>query len=182
MSLDSITLRISTPTEPLAPGRGFYQLEEDILFVQIGKFSSKHRFYSYIESDNLRLDIDKSGHLIFLEYRIPRRQWTVDENLLAPTALQSTDIRWIDFREKVKDPVVTTNKKRTKVCFSFSNANPDYSFLLAESVFLQVDKDKQLVAIWIDDITDDIAGREIAAFRKKVRGKESFFEKPATLK
>ncbi|MFH2047864.1 MAG: hypothetical protein ABIJ12_00300 [bacterium] len=182
MSLDSITLKISTPTEQLAPGRGFYQLEEDILYVQIGKFSSERKFYSYIESESLRLDIDKSGYLIFLEYKIPRRQWPVDDKFSLPKTIESADLRWIDFRERVGDPVVVTNKLRTKICFRFSDKPPKYSFYLAESVFLQMDKNDHLVAIWIDDITDDIAGKEIAAFRKKVRGRNSFFRKPAHLK
>ncbi len=182
MSLDSITLRISAPTEPLAPGRGFYQLEEDTLFVQIGEFSSEHKFYSYIESDSLRLDIDKSGHLIFLEHNIPRRQWPVDENFSPPTNLKSADIRWTDFRARVGNPFIVTNKKRTRICFRFNNISAQFSFYLAESVFIQVDKENHLAAIWINDITDDIGGKEIAAFRKKVRGGKSFFKKPVAIK
>ena len=182
MSLDSITLKISTPTEQLAPGRGFYQLEEDILYVQIGTFSSERKFYSFIESESLRLDIDKSGHLIFLEYKIPRRQWKVDENFILPTDLQPADLRWTDFRERVNDPFVKTNKNKTGICLRFGKYSPEFSFYLADFVFLQTDKSNHLAAIWVDDITDDIAGREIAAFRKKVRGRNSFFQKPAHLK
>ena len=181
MTLDSITLRISTPTEPLVPGRGFYQLEEDILYVQVGTFSGERKFYSYIESDSLRLDIDKNGHLIFIEYNSPRRQWPVDDDFSVPQNLENADLRWTDFRERVKDPVITTNHRKTKICLRFNDTKPEFSFYLAESVFLQVDVNNQLVAIWIDDITDDIAGREIAAFRKEVRGRDSFFDKSPSL-
>ena len=182
MFLESITLRISAPTEPLAPGRGFYQLEEDVLFVQIGEFSNEHKFYSYIESDSLRLDIDKQGYLIFIEFNIPRRQWPVDDNFSSPTDLKTADLRWIDFRERVGDPSIITDKKRTRICFRFNNNMPEFSFYLAESVIIQVDNENHLVAIWIDDITDDIGGKEIAAFRKKVRGGKPFFTKPVAIK
>jgi len=182
MSLDSITLRISTPTEPIASGRGFYQLEEDILYVQIGTFSGERKFYSYIESESLRLDIDKSGHLIFLEYKLPRKLWPIDDNFSSPKTLESADLKWIDFRERVGDPAVYTNNNKSKICFRFSDNPAKYSFYLAESIFLQVDEKDYLVAIWIDDITDDIAGREISAFRKKVRGRKSFFKEESKQK
>lgn len=182
MSLDSITLKISTPTEQLAPGRGFYQLEEDILYVQIGTFSSERKFYSYIESESLRLDIDKKGRIIFIEFNIPRRQWKVDENFVLPADLQPADIRWTDFRERINDPFVKTNKNKTGICLQFGNNNPVFSLYLADSVILQTDKSNHLAAIWVDDITDDIAGKEIAEFRKKVRGRNSFFQKPVHLK
>ncbi len=43
MSLSEIQLRIDTPTGPTKAGRGFYQLDEESLFVQIGQFTeSKH--------------------------------------------------------------------------------------------------------------------------------------------
>ncbi len=35
-TIESIALKIDTPTGEITPGRGFYQLEEDALYVQVG--------------------------------------------------------------------------------------------------------------------------------------------------
>ena len=89
MAAQAIKLRISTPTEPIPPGRGFYQLEEDSLYVQIGLFSRDRRFFSYLESKNTRLDFDREGRLIFIEVDLPRRQWPVDLQLTRPVVAEA---------------------------------------------------------------------------------------------
>ena len=65
--LEKINLKIETPAGPIPSGRGFYQLDEEILFVQIGLFLNSRKFFSYLETDNLLLDIDRNGRLIFIE-------------------------------------------------------------------------------------------------------------------
>ena len=48
-------LKISAPIEPIPPGRGFYQLEEDSLLVQVGVFDRRRRFFSYLQSEHVCL-------------------------------------------------------------------------------------------------------------------------------
>lgn len=175
MALDAIQLRISTPTEPIVPGRGFYQLEEDSLYVQVGLFSAKRHFYSFLEGEHVRLEFDRTARLIFVEMTVPRRQWDVEPDLTAPDILEPADIRWLDFREQITDPEPTTNRNGTVLRLRFSAEEPIRNYYLAESIFVQVDRHDHLVVLWVDDIVDDLAGQEIGAFRKRYRADDSFF-------
>ncbi|MBU8934802.1 MAG: hypothetical protein KOO62_12500 [candidate division Zixibacteria bacterium] len=169
-------LRFQTPTEAVITGRGFYQLEEDALYVQVGPFDNSRRFFSYLEGDHVRLDIDRHGRLIFIEVDVARRHWQVADNLCFPENARESDIRWLDFRKTITDPQLITNRLRTILRLEFACANPSRAYRPAEHIVIETDENDHLVAIWIEDIIDDLAGQEIAAYRKQVRGSEHFFE------
>lgn len=166
MLLSSLRLRITSADRAEPLGRGFYQLEEDSLYVQIGEFDNRHRFFSFIDGDRLRMDFDKEGRLLFVELAVPRRTWPIEPGLAAPLPYQSRDIRWLDFRGTIAQPAITASPERTLVRLRFSDAAPHGTIALASSVFLQVAEDKSAVALWVTQIDDDFAGREIAAFRR----------------
>jgi len=167
--IQSARLRISTPTEPISPGRGFYQLEEDALYIQIGLFDPDRRFFSYLESASVGLEFDRSARLIFIEVNQPRRFWEVEDSLAMPVAAEVKDIRWLDFRETIAEPQLTCNSLRTLLRLRFHNGRPWRNYYLADHVIMQVDEQDRLSAIWTDEIEDDLAGREIASFRKRCR-------------
>lgn len=169
MTLRSLQLRISTPTEPIPPGRGFYQLEEDALYAQVGSFDPSRRFYSFLESDQLKLELDKSGRLIFIELSLPRRHWPLNDSLHLPDSAGTADVRWLDFRDRIPEPTIETNRRRTLLHLRFSDVAPYRTIHLADTILLQSDNQDRLVALWVDDITDDLAGQEIASFRKQLR-------------
>jgi hypothetical protein len=169
MSLDRLKLRLSTLTEPILPGQGFYQLEEDTLYVQIGSFSKQRRFFSYLEAENVRLDLDREGRLIFVEVSVPRRLWKIDSSIKLPTVVEAADIRWLDFRERVSDPILLTDPERQSLVLRFNNETLLKNYFLAEKVIAQVNDRHELSSIWIIEIIDDLAGQQIGAFRKKVR-------------
>ncbi|RKX29254.1 MAG: hypothetical protein DRP47_02140 [Candidatus Zixiibacteriota bacterium] len=180
MVLPEIKLQISAPTEPLVSGRGFYQLEEDALYVQVAPFTSSRRFFSYLESEHIRFDIDRQGRLIFIEVCIPRRQWPVNDNLTVPENTELADIRWLDFRSQIEEPNLVTDQRHTQLLIRYPDVPLSRNFLIAESIVVQVDEQDNLAAIFIGDIVDDIAGQEIATFRKRIRGREQFFEQSVT--
>lgn len=169
MTVQAAQLRVSAPTEPIVPGRGFYQLEEDILYVQIGLFSRSRRFYSWLESPTVRLELDREGRLIFIEVDKPRRQWPTDENLEPPRRAEIADIRWLDFRQPIPDPDLRTNPRRTVLRISFSEQPGSNAYYLAQEVILETDEGRRPTAIWICRIEDDLAGQEIGAWRKRCR-------------
>lgn len=173
MAVETPRLRISSPAEPIVPGRGFYQLEEDVLYVQIGLFADTRRFFSYLESDYIRLDCDRAGRLIFIEVRVPRRNWPIDENLGSPEVAEMADVRWLDFRSPMDAPVLSTPPDRNGLLIRFSPQTATRNYYLADTVVVQVDDANGLVALWIGDIRDDLAGREIGAYRKSCRKKLS---------
>jgi len=176
MPVAQLRLRISTPTEPIPPGRGFYQLEEDALYVQIGLFSARRHFYSFLENDLLRLDLDKTGRLIFFEVSLPRRRWPVEEYLTPPTVIEPADIRWLEFRDRIPETTLATNKRQGLLRIGLSDQEAVRNYYLAKDVIVQVDQLDRAVAFWVTDIVDDLAGQEIGAFRKKNRSNDSFFD------
>ncbi|MEA2031740.1 MAG: hypothetical protein U9N55_09145 [candidate division Zixibacteria bacterium] len=180
MILPEIKLRISTPVEPLVTGRGFYQLEDDTLYVQVAPFTDSRRFFSYLESEHIRFDIDNQGRLIFIEVNVPRRQWPVEDNLFIPETAEQADIRWLDFRNQIKDPSLISNQRRTQLLLRFNDFTSSRNFTLAESIIIQVDEQNNLMAVWISDIVDDLAGQEIATFREKTRKKWGSLEQSTT--
>ncbi|HUV31084.1 MAG TPA: hypothetical protein VMY05_08370 [Acidobacteriota bacterium] len=166
----ALKLRIDSPIGELSTGRGFYQLEEDTLYVQVAPFSRRHRFFSYLESEYVRLDLDMHGRLLFIEVSRPRRHWPVRDGLALPADPSPADVRWLDFRRRMADPKLMANPQRTALLLRFARLpRAVRSYLLAESVVADVAQDNSLVGIWVGDIVDDIAGQFISSFRKQVR-------------
>ncbi len=167
--LSQPNLKIDTPTGRLDPGRGFYQLEEDALYVPVGHTEDSDRFFSYLESEHVRFDVAKSGHLMAIEVDFPRRRWIVDSKLTPPTIAEPADVRWLDFRAQMAEPQLLTNDRRTVLLLQFQLSDSCGWFSLAESVLIQSDREDRLTAVMVSAIEDDLAGREIAAFRKSLR-------------
>ena len=175
MTVSSISLNISTPSEPIMSGRGFYQLEEEALFVQIGLFTNNRRFYSYLEAAGLTLDFDRQGRLIFVEVDIPRNQWVIQPELVVPRVVEPADIRWLNFRDTIRQPSFQTNDRRDLLKLSFGQSAQLLSFYAADSIVVQTDLFHTLMALWVSDIRDDLAGRKIRTFRKHSRAKQSYY-------
>jgi hypothetical protein len=175
MTVQSPRVSISTPTEPILSGRGFYQLEEEALFVQIGPFHDRRKFYSYLDSNNISFQLDKTGRLIFVAVNIPRRRWKPVASLTPPKIVEPADIRWLDFREKIDEPRLLTNKRKSIVKLEFAGSPNLLNYFIAGSIVVQVDPEGQLCALWVTEIVDDLAGREIGAFRKHLRLNGSYY-------
>jgi len=169
MPVDKLKVAIRTPIDQIPVGRGFYQLEEDALYVQIAPWDSDHRFFSFIESETARLDIDKTGALLFVEVSEARRNWPVQEKLVIPRAVAPADIRWTDFRSTVADPTLLADPTKEHLQIRYSSEDPAFAYEIAGSVLVQVTADNIVTSIWITDIIDDLAGQEIAAFRKAMQ-------------
>ena len=172
-TVESITLKIDSPTRGAVPGRGFYQLEEDSLYVPVSQQPDSGRFFSYLESERVRFDIDKKGRLLLIEVDFPRHRWAVINKLVVPSIAEPADIRWLDFRARILEPELLTNKKRTVLVLQFI---PDHSwrwYSLAESVLVQADRNHHLTTVMITDIEDDLAGQQIAAFRKSIGNRQT---------
>lgn len=165
-ALESIGLKIDSPTGQVLPGRGFYQLEEDSVYAQVGEYHNGRRFFNYLESEHVRFDIDRTGRLILIEVGLPRRRWEIDEHLAPPPIAEPADIRWLDFRSRMPEPRLIANPARTALLLQFAPGQSWRWFTLAESVFVQVDVNRNLAAVLIARIEDDLAGRQIAAFRR----------------
>jgi hypothetical protein len=159
-------VRIATPTGRVAPGRGFYQQDEDILLVQLGAFLGDRQFFSSLESEHVRLDIDRQGCLIGIECRLPRRQWQVaPDAVVTPTIAEPADIRWLDFRAPMAEPDHLTDPYRTSLLIAFCADTSSPWYILGDSVFIQIVRQERVSALLVTEIEDDTAGRRLAAFR-----------------
>lgn len=170
MANDGIRLRIAAPTDLFLQGRGFYQVEEDSLYVQLQPAETNSRVFSYLESDHLRIDLDQAGRILFIELNVGRHTWAVDENLSLPSSLGYADIRCLEFRKRIELPALASNAERTTLSIIFDPAPVDRSYRIADSVILQTSAGNLFNRIIVTDIVDDLAGREIGAFRQAIRG------------
>ncbi|MFQ5500224.1 MAG: hypothetical protein ACE5FH_11195 [Candidatus Zixiibacteriota bacterium] len=168
MTVAKPRLRVSAPTGPAPSGRGFYQLEEESLYVQIGSFNEQHSFFSWLESDTVRFDIDKKGRLVFIEVDLPRRHWPKADSIPMPVGATSGDIRFLDFRSRLSTPQITTSHMCRRMLLEFASETNSRFIYLANSVIAGLDDMDRLVSVLIDDICDDLAGQEISAFRKSL--------------
>ncbi|MBD3404128.1 hypothetical protein GF420_14650 [candidate division GN15 bacterium] len=167
MGTARLKISVEPPVDSLAIGRGFYQLEEDRLYVQIAPYDEHHRFFSWLETDTVRFDLDKDGRLLFVEVFEARRRWTVIENFAVPAYAQPADIRWLDFREKLPEPQLLTDPDRARLVIAFSDDPVVSSYQPAWGIMVDCNDTGRVVAVHVADIIDDLAGREIAAFRKQ---------------
>jgi len=151
------------------PGRGFYQLEEDALYVPIGPFGVDRHFFSFLESASTRLEFDRSGRLIFIEIRTPRRQWPTEPAFDAPERVETADVRWLEFREQFEPPQLVADDDKNRLVLRFGERDVDRCYYVADGVVAGIDPDNCLAALWVSGISDDLAGREIAEFRKQFR-------------
>jgi hypothetical protein len=166
---DPLAVRITTPAPESVPGRGFYQLEESALYIQIGLQDRSRHYFSSLESQLVRLDIDRDARLMFIEVAAARNTWSVIDQLDLPVWAEPADVRFLGFRTSIPNPRLLTDKGRRRLQILFSPTPVAHAVSIAESVILTVDDRQSIVSIHITDITDDLAGREIAHFRKAFR-------------
>ena len=66
------------------------------------------------------------------------------------------------------DPEIITDSPRSRVNLRFLESDSWRWFMPADSILMQITSTGHLASIWITNIIDDLAGQEIAAFRKQV--------------
>jgi hypothetical protein len=169
MSDKAPRVRVSAPTADIPFGRGFYQLEEEILYLPIEYPGEKSRFFSYLESSDLSLQMDREGRLIFIELSLPRRRWIELPEIPIIEGVYPADIRFLDFRERISNPAVFCDKYRQTISIAFSTFPVVGRYFLAKNLIAMIAEDDTIVNIQAGDIVDDIAGRELAAWRKSLR-------------
>jgi len=171
VSIEKIKVNVSTPSVTIPRGRGFYQLEEEELYLPvIHNAGQKARFFSYLESDNISLQFDRDGRLIFIEVSLARRRWRERPNFTFPRNIRTADIRFLDFRNSLRPSRIFCDTTRQSLLLRFAPSTAGPLYYLAENLIAQLDNQNYLVAIYVTDIIDDLAGREIAAWRKSIYG------------
>jgi len=157
---------IQTPAPEPRFSRGFYQVEEDSLYVP---FHPARTFFSYLDSDEISLQTDNKGQLVFLQLQLPRASWNVTPKLACPEATVTADIRLVDFREQLPAETVTAPADKSTVRLAFAPASTTAAYRLTDSVVCEVTPDARLAALWITGIEDARAAAGMAAWRKQMK-------------
>jgi len=165
MPLDRINVKIYPLLEELFQGGGFYQVEESTLQVITSPIKTNNHFFSYLECENFRIDINQNGSIIFIESHLPKKRWTITKNLTFPSNAKIADIRILDFRKSIAVPKLLTNNENTLLKIEWVKEHNVSHYLTASDILLEVDNNSQLTSIWINNITDDLAGQSIAKLR-----------------
>jgi hypothetical protein len=169
MSVKTINVNVTTPSVTIPRGRGFYQLEEEELYLPlIHAAKQKAKFFSYLESENISLQFDREGRLIFIEITLPRRRWEERADLALPHKARTADIRFLDFRNSLPPARIFCDPTGQSLMLRFAHSTNGPLYYLAENLIAQLDNNNHLTAIYATDITDDLAGREIAFWRKSI--------------
>lgn len=167
MPIKAPKIRIASPAGSVPFGRGFYQLEEEILYLPVEYQAERSKFFSFIESDTVSMQFNRDGRLIFIELTLPRRHWIIRHEVCFPRVAGEGDIRWLDFRERMSNPIISCDRFQQNVHIEFSSVIPASAFYLAKNLIAQISADDFLVGIWATDFVEDLAGREFATWRKR---------------
>lgn len=157
---------VKTSATPHLVSRGFYQVEEDLLYVPVYPAG---KFYSYLDSPQAVLDVDREGRLLFIQVNVPRRQWEASEASMPPGDSEYADIRFLDFREPLPELRLEADPDRSWLRLVFEDCTRTTTYLLADNLKVELNDDRFLVSIWILAIDEDRAARGMAAWRKQSR-------------
>ncbi|MCK5125076.1 MAG: hypothetical protein KAR42_02365 [candidate division Zixibacteria bacterium] len=175
---NGIIIRIETPAEKEYFCRGFYQIEEDCLYIPV--FPSG-KFYSFIDSPltgiktnstkkpstGISLDIDRKGRLLFITINTPRRFWKTDNSLEIPQSLETAEIRFLTFREHVNPPVIKYRTDKNILQIELNNRHVSKAYRVADSLVITASNNGELNSIWLNDIIDDRAAKKMAKWRNE---------------
>ncbi len=162
--LDRITIDMSTPARHTCVSRGFYQAEEDLLYVPIFPAEA---FYSYLDSEQLTLDIDNRGRLLLLQVLVPRRQWATT-TAFPPADARPADISFRDFRSQLPSAEFSVNSDNA-LHIAFAGGVETKPYQLTENLLVEVNGDNTLCGFWVLDIVDDRGAQRMARWRKYLR-------------
>ena len=166
-TLKSITVRIAGHPVTPAVSAAFYQAEEEALSVPIYYENGRQPFHSALDSGSLSLQCDKSGRLIFVNVRKPRRLWVGDHGIAA-TPSPPADIRFLDFRANIAEPEFLCSPKKSRLLIKFGDVYASDSYRIGDNVVAYLYKGCELRGLYIDLIREDRAGKELAGWRRLI--------------
>jgi len=162
----SLKVTVKTPAAPPFASRGFYQVEEDALYVPIYPGG---KFFSFLDSPQVTLDVDPKGRLLFVQILVARHSWQVRPDISPPVNPPGADVRFLDFRDKIPDARVETSADHSLAHVIFGELHANRSYRVADNLIVDLTADNTLAAIWVTAIEDDRAARAMAEWRKEIR-------------
>jgi len=164
-----IKVVIKTPDLHPAVSRGFYQVEEDSLYVPLHPAG---KFFSYLDSRQATFDIDNAGRLLFIQVQAPRHTWNIGGKIKPPVLSSPADVRFLDFRNTLPAARLETPADRSWLRLIFDGGKQASPYRVAKNLIFEITSESTLASIWIMTIEDDRAARGMAAWRKKIQEQE----------
>jgi len=164
-SSDSVKIIVTTPADQQPICRGFYQVEEDSLYVP---FYPGGSFFSFLDSPQVAFDVDRTGRLLFIQVHVPRHGWITRDNLVPPATKEAAEMHLRGFREKLPAARLETPPDRSWLRIVFADDSATRPCIIAENLICEILDRRSLAAVWIMSIEDDRAARGMAAWRGSV--------------
>lgn len=144
-------------------GRAFYDTYEAVLNFAM---KSRGKFHSYIQSDNLSMDLDKKGFLLNIEVMVSKDDWTPDAKLAPPENAPFKKLRFLDYRLTISGESYLTNRSKDMLYIRFSDDDHIKTYEIAENLFADVNVVSELAGLWILGVQDDYGFKSEMAFRR----------------
>lgn len=177
-----IAVKVKTPAEISLFSRGFYQVEEDCLYVPVYPAGT---FYSYVDAKRVdkstgddsgdmsrvhfSFDIDREGRLLFIKVSTPRRFWKIKDKMDLPAPLESADLRFLTFRASVGGAGIFYSPAQSTVFLRLNQDKIANTYMVTDNIIAGVSPNNFLAALWVSDITEDRAAQNMAQWRKELR-------------
>jgi hypothetical protein len=161
-SSDSVKVIVTTPADYQPVCRGFYQVEEDSLYVP---FYPGGSFFSFLDSPQVAFDIDRTGRLLFIQVHVPRHGWLTRDDLVPPVTKEAAELHLRGFREKLPAARLETPPDRSWLRIVFADDSTARPCIIAENLICEILDRRSLAAVWVMSIEDDRAARGMAAWR-----------------
>lgn len=161
---------VDTPAENKTFSRGFYQVEEESLYVPLYPGG---KFFSYLDSPQMTLDIDNCGRLLFIKLLVSRQDWKTVKKFTPPQATASASIRFIDFRQRFSMVGIECCPNKSSIHLFFDNQTELSSYHLSDDIIVDITANNCLAGFWIKTVVDDRAAREMSRWRKAIGNGET---------
>lgn len=139
----------------------FYDQENDTLSVHILPFEP---YYSFLESDEVRIDTDEQGRPVFIEVTCPRNEWRIEPDFSVPADDMGGALRFRETRRRFSPGGIYTDRRRENVCLRFL-ARPGLQVVRLAKNLLAETAEGFLVALWVLGVELDFAGRKQTKWR-----------------
>ena len=152
------------------PCKAFYDNDNDQLSVGIKRAG---KFHSYVEAGYFSFDITPNGKLLNIDVWKPRKEWVVTKEIAPPDEFEKKDLVFLKLRQKI-DPVdYFTDREGSLLYIRFTKKRINSFVSPANSLIFELDKDDQLVGLWITEIEQDFSFRKEAIWRRSVKAPQS---------
>ncbi len=150
-------------TVKIPKGKAFYDTFEKLLNYAV---KSKGTFHSFVQSEFLSIDVDKSGNLLNVEVSVDRNRWEVVPDLAPPKSAGFRTLKFKDLRLNVHGETYRTGQARDFLHIRFRDDNHLQTYEVAENLLVDVNVVSELSGIWILHIDEDCGFKKEMAYRK----------------